>query len=674
MTPKKITAEHDPEIELWLPKNDCLNPEISIVIPAMNEKITIGEFVDWCKEGLAKANIEGEILIVDSSTDETPEIAIAHGARVLKAPKRGLGRAYIDSIPFIRSQYVLMGDADLTYDFREFTSFVEKFKEGYEYIMGSRFHGYIEPGAMPPLHQYFGTPGTTWVLNTIYSSNFSDIHCGMRGITLDALKRMDLQSQSWEYASEMVLKSVHMKLHTTEVPIRFLKDREGRESHMKREGFLGPWKAAWINLKAMFINGSEFFLFKPGIILLLLGLALVIPLTWGPVTFGKITFSSFWMVLGVILSILGLQFFYMGILSKVIFDYSGSISRFWQMVFTYNRSMVVSIVLFFSGLVMAWNFAQVYIDSNYLLLKGAPLAAYTGITGLLMMVAAFMNFTFTLLLYAIVTIKKPPAEANPPVGVGNEDNWEDHWEAFSLASEKSPGQIYRQNLIRWLLRQATEGSSKRVIDFGSGHGDTLVQMNKAFPQLKLLGMELSQTGIDFAKKKVPKADFVQFDLVNTTEPLPAYKEWAEVGVCSEVLEHLDEPEKMLVNMKHYLSPTAKVIFTVPGGPRSYFDKHIGHRKHYTCEELCGLLESSGYRIEQAYAAGFPFFNLYRLVMVARGEKLVEEVKRSTGSATSSRLADVVMWAFRKLFFFNFRDSLWGWQIVVVASKNPTQSG
>src|SRR5216117_4533163 len=111
-----------------------------------------------------------------------------------------------------------------------------------------------EPGSMPVLHQYFGTPVTTWILNFLYGSRFSDIHCGMRGITLDALRRMDLQSHSWEYASEMVLKSVRMQLRTTEVPVRFLKDEQGRLSHHKRSGWSSPWKAAWINLKAMFIH------------------------------------------------------------------------------------------------------------------------------------------------------------------------------------------------------------------------------------------------------------------------------------------------------------------------------------------------------------------------------------------------------------------------------------
>ena len=151
----------------------------------------------------------------------------------------------------------------------KFRNSFEKFREGYEFIMGSRFKGYIEPAAMPPLHRYFGTPLTTWILNLLYGTEFTDIHCGMRGITRDALIRIRLESQSWEYASEMVLKSACLDLHTTEVPVRFLKDQEGRLSHMKRSGWSEPWRAGWINLRSMFLYGSDFFLLRPGLVVLI---------------------------------------------------------------------------------------------------------------------------------------------------------------------------------------------------------------------------------------------------------------------------------------------------------------------------------------------------------------------------------------------------------------------
>ena len=162
------TQKADPEVRLLIPEADVAEPQISIVIPALDEERTIAEFVEWCKEGLAAVGAPGEILIVSSSSDKTNEIALGHGARVLSTPKRGLGRAYIDSMPYIRGQYVIVGDADCTYDFRQIAPFVEKLREGYEFVMGSRFRGTIEPKAMPAHHRYFGTPVTNWILNSYF--------------------------------------------------------------------------------------------------------------------------------------------------------------------------------------------------------------------------------------------------------------------------------------------------------------------------------------------------------------------------------------------------------------------------------------------------------------------------------------------------------------------------
>src|SRR5213596_2163 len=132
------------EIEHLLPAATNADAvDISIVVPALNEEITVGEFVDWCKEGLERAGVRGQILIIDSSTDKTPQIVLAHGGEVLSTPKRGLGRAYIDASNYIRGQWIVMGDADLTYDFRELQPFVEAFRNGAEFVMGSRFRGSI---------------------------------------------------------------------------------------------------------------------------------------------------------------------------------------------------------------------------------------------------------------------------------------------------------------------------------------------------------------------------------------------------------------------------------------------------------------------------------------------------------------------------------------------------
>jgi hypothetical protein len=392
----------DPRAELLVPDDDVENPQLSIVIPALNEALTITDFVAWCREGLRSAGVRGEILIVDSSTDDTPQLAVAAGARVLRVPKRGLGRAYMDAIPFIRGEWVMMGDADCTYDFRRLAPFVEAFRDGCEYVMGSRWKGSIEPGAMPALHQHLGTPVTTWILNRLYSSHFSDIHCGMRGITLEALKRMELHSESWEYASEMVLKSVQMELRTAEVPVTFLKDREGRLSHHKRSGWFSPWAAAWINLRAMFVYGSAFFLLKPGLLLTLVGLLLTVPVSFGDVDLGTVTLSIHWQYLGLAILVVGLQFVFLGCVSQVLFDYTGRRRRRWLRIFPYTRTVLIALGLAVLGIVLAVPLVETYVSHGFRLLRADALENHLAVTGLAAVIAGAQLFVFTLLLHGAV--------------------------------------------------------------------------------------------------------------------------------------------------------------------------------------------------------------------------------------------------------------------------------
>lgn len=388
------------DVRLCIPPDDVANPELSIVIPALNERLTIAQFLTWCKAGLDAAGIVGEVLIIDSSTDETPEIALSMGARVLKTPKRGLGRAYIDAIPYIRGKYVLMGDADCTYDFRDITAFVEKFRGGFEFVMGSRFKGYIEPNSMPPLHQYFGTPVTTKILNFLYATQFSDIHCGMRGITKDALERIELESQSWEYASEMVLKAVCFRLKTAEVPVRFLKEPEGRLSHMKRNGWLEPWRAGWINLKAMLLYGTDFFLLRPGLVTLAVGLLLSIPVTFGPVDVGPITLSINWMMLGLTLSIAGLQSFALGCIVQVLYSYSNEQPSKWKRLFAYDRAMITSALLGTIGAALCLPLVMEYVQMGLTLPLANGRNTHMALTGLLLLICGFLVFTNTLVIHA----------------------------------------------------------------------------------------------------------------------------------------------------------------------------------------------------------------------------------------------------------------------------------
>lgn len=368
--------------------------EVSIVVPALNEELTIGEFVEWCKEGLARAGVNGQILIVDSSNDRTPDIALAHGAEVLRTPKRGLGRAYIDAIPFIRGRYIVMGDADLTYDFRQLDRFVAEFRRGAEFVMGSRFRGTIEPGAMPPLHQYFGTPLTTWILNRIYRSQYSDIHCGMRGLTREALHKIDLRSSSWEYASEMVLKAARLGLRFAEVPVSFYKDRAGRLSHHRRMGWMSPWIAGWLNVKAMLVYSPDSFLMKPGLLLLLFGFLLSGTLSFGPITIGGVGFNLHWMLLGVTMATLGYSCVQIGIIARIVHGLRAGMANRALRWLSYDRGMVIAGISVLLGLILGGVLVWRYLE------KGLKLdqVSYPGIFGLLLIILGFQTFAFTLLL------------------------------------------------------------------------------------------------------------------------------------------------------------------------------------------------------------------------------------------------------------------------------------
>jgi hypothetical protein len=293
-----------------------------------------------------------------------------------------------------------MGDADLTYDFRELAAFVEAFRKGAEFVMGSRFRGSIEKGAMPALHRYFGTPLTTWILNVIYRSKFSDIHCGMRGITRDALLRINLQSQSWEYASEMVLKAVRMGLRIAEAPVKFYKDRAGRTSHHRREGFLSPWIAGWLNLKVMLVYTPESFRLKPGILLTALGALLVCILAGGPVTIGGVGFSLHWLLFGITCVTLGYSSIQIGVLARVMHGLRPASLKQLRRVFSYDRGMMLSGGFVLVGMILIGTLVYNYLTSDFHLFT----ISHPAIFGLLLIIVGFQTFCFTLLLEMVQRI------------------------------------------------------------------------------------------------------------------------------------------------------------------------------------------------------------------------------------------------------------------------------
>jgi glycosyltransferase involved in cell wall biosynthesis len=379
--------------------------KVSIIIPCLNEESVIGSVIDDCLMGIKTANVSGQILIVDSSTDRSPEIAESMGATVVRVPRRGLGQAYLDSLAHIRGQYVIMGDADGTYDFKEIAPFIEKMDEGYEYVMGSRLRGVIEPGAIPKLHRYFGTPLTTWILNRLFHLNFSDIHCGLRALTTDALHRIDLKSRSWEYASEMVVKAGLLKLRSAEVPIHFYKDKEGRLSHHRRTGWFSPWYAGWINLKIMLLYAPNFVFYIPALLAIIGGLTLLVLSAAGIVS----QFQAHAAFLGFVATTVGYSLIQSGLISKIFSDlnkyYEDRLTSFLKRSFNYSRGMITGSVMVIFGLVLSLVMLFDWALDDF---KLEALSPY-GIAGLTLITLGFQTMFFTF-IYEVFKLSEASAE------------------------------------------------------------------------------------------------------------------------------------------------------------------------------------------------------------------------------------------------------------------------
>lgn len=241
------------------------------------------------------------------------------------------------------------------------------------------------------------------------------------------------------------------------------------------------------------------------------------------------------------------------------------------------------------------------------------------------------------------------------------DDWDRHWSAYNQANERNPAQAFRRRLILEVLARA--GGVSRLVDIGSGQGQLAVDVQKIYPQASILGLEYSESGVAIASRKVPGANFIQRDLLKEDGVPEAYQRWGRQAVCSEVLEHVDEPVTLLRNARAYLAPGCSVLVTVPGGPMSAFDRHIGHRTHFSPASLGSVLTEAGYEVDSCFGAGFPTFNLYRLLVIRRGERLVDEVSSEGGV---SFVAQAAMAAFDPLLRFTLMRSRWGWQTVGVA--------
>ncbi|MEA5536083.1 glycosyltransferase family 2 protein [Crocosphaera sp. XPORK-15E] len=241
--------------------------ELSIVMPCLNEAETLATCIEKAQGYLKQHNISGEVLIADNgSTDGSQSIAASMGARIVDVKEKGYGSALRGGIAAAEGQFIIMGDADDSYDFTQLGLFLERLRSGYDLVMGNRFKGGIKPGAMPPLHRYLGNPVLTWVGKLFFACPCDDFHCGLRGFRKTAIESLKLRTTGMEFASEMVVKASLYNLKITEVPTTLSPDGRSRSPHLR------TWRDGWRHLRFLLLYSPRWLFLYPGLFLMLVGL------------------------------------------------------------------------------------------------------------------------------------------------------------------------------------------------------------------------------------------------------------------------------------------------------------------------------------------------------------------------------------------------------------------
>lgn len=249
----------------------------------------------------------------------------------------------------------------------------------------------------------------------------------------------------------------------------------------------------------------------------------------------------------------------------------------------------------------------------------------------------------------------------------DQDDWDDHWDTIGEFSLRNPANAYRHKMVLQLLGEVRPGSV--LLDIGSGQGQFALDFARHHPDVQVYGVEYSGEGVrranEAARREGLGARFIERNLLEPVE-LDEGQSPATHAVCSEVLEHVDDPTTLVRESLALLRPGAKVVVTVPGGPRTAFDKHIGHYRHFTAEALHQVLRDGGLDVDMVMRTGFPFFNLYKLAVMARGQKLVREVQERQPNAEPSKLEALAGAVFRQGFKINRDNTRYGWQIAALA--------
>ena len=367
------------------PQSDSGNSiDVSVILPALDEEQTIGECITKIQKVFQDNAINGEIIVADSSTDRTAEIAKSLGAQVIRPEKSGYGNAYLTGFRHARGRYIVMGDADNTYDFLEIPKLLAPLKNGADFVIGSRFKGTIHKGSMDGLHRYIGNPVLTWMLNFIFHTHYSDTHSGFRAITREALDRLPLTTGGMEFASEMLVMASKERLHIEEVPITYYPRLTPSKLHSFADG--------WRHIRFVLLMKPLPFIAVPGFLFSIVGILLMVFFSIK----GDIESSHLHtFILGAILVIGGIQVVLSGFLMKtysVIHGYEKK-QGFIEILMKYHSLEIFLVLGFFSifaGILLGFNIFLRWVSTNFGFLSEIS----TAIFSLVLIVSGIQIFLF----------------------------------------------------------------------------------------------------------------------------------------------------------------------------------------------------------------------------------------------------------------------------------------
>src|SRR6266581_2955056 len=398
-------------------------PELTILMPCLNEAATVGACVTKAHGFLQRAGIDGEVLVADNgSSDGSAEIAVAHGARVISVADRGYGAALRAGVRAARGRYVIMGDADDSYDFGRLEGFVARLREGYPLVMGNRFQGSIGKGAMPLLHRYLGNPVLSFVGRLLFRAPVGDFHCGLRGFDRDAVRSLDLRTRGMEFASELVVKAALAGWRIAEVPTTLQPDGRGRPPHLR------SWRDGWRHLRFLLLFSPRWLFLYPGLALLALGIALTAALYFAPLRFLGAGLDIHSMLYASAAALLGMQLCLFALFARVAAQNGGLLPRRASLdrlirTLTLERGLLLGLSVAVCGLL--WSGAAFWqwresgfgaLDPRVVMRDTIPAAALM-VGGMEIMLASFL---LSLLTWDIDTsAASGSATSSKPAGVMN---------------------------------------------------------------------------------------------------------------------------------------------------------------------------------------------------------------------------------------------------------------